>query len=400
MTTLTATPTRLRHSALITMALTSFTLVTAEFLPNGMLTDIAFDLGVSVGQAGQMTTVTAFVGFFAALLAGVAFPRIDRRTLLAGLALAAAVSNLAVAVAPSLGLMLASRALLGATISGFWSMSLVVAAKIAGPERLGRAVMFTTSGLSLATILGVPLGVALSTVAGWRTVFGVMAALCVAVGVGLLALLPRVPAAGAAPLAQLWQTLRRGDIALGLAGHVLTVFGHFVAYAYIRPALERVSSQPAILMLLLSLFGVGGFLGNLVAGAIADRWLSQLALAIPAVIAVSILLVIGAHPQVFAVGIAMTLWGAAFAGWLIVINTWTGRRAPLEAGGSLVTAGFQLAITAAAVTGGLLVDSLGVVWAYLTGVVVIVIGTVVFTVAERRPATATAPRLSPAGTHD
>ncbi len=120
------------YGALVSMMLMSFLLVTAEFLPNGVLTEMADELGVTVGQAGQTITVTAFVGLLVAPTVGMVFPRWDRRSLLVYTAVAAGVSNLAVAVAPNLALLLLSRVLLGAAISTFWAMSITVAAAIAG----------------------------------------------------------------------------------------------------------------------------------------------------------------------------------------------------------------------------------------------------------------------------
>ncbi|MGO1803182.1 MAG: MFS transporter, partial [Microbacteriaceae bacterium] len=164
--TSTATPTnnaeRIRYGALVVVMMLSFLLVTAEFLPNGMLTEMAAGLGVTPGQAGQTVTVTALVGLIVAPTVGMVFPRLDRRSLLVWMALAAAASNLIVAIAPNLVLVLLARFLLGAALSAFWSMSITVAVRIAGPDKLGRAVMFTSAGTSLATVAGVPVGVMLS----------------------------------------------------------------------------------------------------------------------------------------------------------------------------------------------------------------------------------------------
>lgn len=141
------------YGGLIVVMMMSFLLVTAEFLPNGVLTEMAASLGVTPGQAGQTVTVTALVGLLVAPTIGLIFPRLDRRSLLVWMALAAAVSNLIVAISPNLVIVLLARFLLGAAISAFWSMSITVAARIAGPERLGRAVMFTAAGTSLATVM-------------------------------------------------------------------------------------------------------------------------------------------------------------------------------------------------------------------------------------------------------
>ena len=184
---------KLRYGGLIAMMLMSFLLVTAEFLPNGVLTEMAAGLGVTPGQAGQTVTVTALVGLVVAPTVGLIFPRLDRRSLLAWMALAAAVSNLVVAIAPNLVLVLLARFFLGAAISAFWAMSITVAARIAGPERLGRAVMFSSAGASLATVAGVPVGVMLSAVLDWRVVFALAGVVTGLLAIAMRMLLPSVP---------------------------------------------------------------------------------------------------------------------------------------------------------------------------------------------------------------
>ncbi|WP_286300665.1 MFS transporter [Microbacterium suwonense] len=337
--TVPATVRRMPYAALLTMMAMSFLLVSAEFLPNGVLTEIAAELGVTAGQAGQLVTVTALAGLIVAPTIGLALPRLDRRTLLVWMAVLAAISNLIVAIAPSLPLMLLARVLLGAALSGFWTMSITVAASIAGQERLGRAVMFTAAGTSLATVAGVPVGVALSELLDWRGVFGIAAAVTALLAVGLRTLLPAVPAQNVARIAVLVETLRRPGIGLGIVGHVLVIFGHALAYTYIRLALERVQSggvpiDASTIIVLLAVFGIGGFIGNLVIGAGIDRTYRVLAVVTPLAIAVTMMLVILAAASLWTVGAAAFVWGFFFASWLLIVNTWVGHRMPdrLEAG--------------------------------------------------------------------
>lgn len=381
---------RLRYGALFTMMAMSFLLVTAEFLPGGVLTEIADDVGVTPGQAGQMVAVTALAGLIVAPTIGMALPRLNRRALLVWMALAATVSNAVVAIAPSLPLLLLGRVLLGAALSGFWAMSITVAAKIAGPERLGKAVMFTSAGTSLATVLGVPIGVMLSEVMDWRAVFGFAAVVTLLLAVALRMLLPSVPAEKAASLAMLVDTLRLPGIGLGVIGHVLVVLGHFLAFTYIRLALERVHEgghpiDAGAIIVLLALFGAGGLVGNLAIGVVIDRTYRLLAVVSPIVIALGVLVAIAASGSPLLIGVAVFVWGFFFASWLLIVNTWVGHRMPdrLEAGGSLVVVGFQAAIMLAAGVGGLLVDGVGIVVVYLVGAGMLVIGALLFGASNR-----------------
>lgn len=372
--------------ALVTTMLTSFLLVTAEFVPNGMLTEMASGLGVTAGAAGQTVTATALVGLLVAPTVGAIFPRLDRRKLYVGVALAAGLSNLLVALAPNLALVLLARVLLGAAISAFWAMSITVAARIAGPERLGRAVMFTSAGMSLATVAGVPLGVVLSEALDWRATFLVVGVATLLLALPLRLLLPPVPAAPASGLGLLVDTLRRPGVALAMTGHVLVVLGHFAAYTYVRLALERVPGADAeVVVLLLALFGVGGLVGNVVVGVVVDRAFGAVSVGVPLAVAASMATVVAVPGSLVAVGTAVVVWGFAFASWLIVVNAWSGRRAPdrLEAGGSLVVVGFQLAIVVAAGLGGLVVDHAGVVVDYAIALAVLLVGTALFGLSNR-----------------
>jgi predicted MFS family arabinose efflux permease len=378
---------RIRYSGLIAVMMMSFLLVTAEFLPNGMLTEMAASLGVTPGQAGQTVTVTALVGLFVAPTVGLMFPRLDRRTLLVWMALAAGLSSLLVAVAPNLVIVLLARFLLGAALSAFWSMSITVATRIAGPTRLGRAVMFTSAGASLATVAGVPVGVMISEVLDWRTVFTLVGIVTGLLAIVLRVLLPTVPAAPASGIGLLLNTMRRPGVTLGLTGHVLVVLGNFLGYTYIRLALERVSDVDAsTIVLLLALFGVGGLIGNITIGLIADRAFALFAVLTPTVIALMVAATILLSGSVIAIGVVVFVWGFFFSSWLIIVNTWVGHRMPdrLEAGGSLVVVGFQSAIMVAAGTGGLMVDTFGVQLAYGLGTAVLLLGAILFGVSIRK----------------
>lgn len=383
---------KLRYGGLIAMMLMSFLLVTAEFLPNGVLTEMAVGLGVTPGQAGQTVTVTALVGLVVAPTVGLVFPRLDRRSLLAWMALAAAVSNVVVAIAPNLVLVLLARFFLGAAISAFWAMSITVAARIAGPERLGRAVMFSSAGASLATVAGVPVGVMLSAVLDWRVVFALAGVVTGLLAIAMRMLLPSVPPAPASSFSILADTTRRPGITLGLIGHVLVVLGHFLAYTYIRLALERMQvgqdASPVdagTIVLLLALFGAGGLIGNIVIGMVIDRSFAFFAVFTPVVIAATVVAMLLLSNSVAAVAVVAFVWGFFFASWLIVVNTWIGHRMPdrLEAGGSLVVVGFQGAIAIAAALGGLLVDNVGVEVVYVIGAAMLLVGAVLFGASNR-----------------
>ncbi|MFE9784535.1 MFS transporter [Nocardia salmonicida] len=363
--------------ALLTMFLGSFTLVTAEFLPPGVLTALATDLDVPEGVVGLSVSATALTALLAALGLGALFPRMDRRTLLIGLTIGAAVSNVVVALAPNIVLLLIARLLLGLAVGGYWSMALVIAAKLVPAERLGKAMMIVNAGTTVATVAGVPLGVLLSTYVGWPTTFVIAAVLTAATAVAVRLMLPPIAPSKGVGFAALGSALRAPSVTLGLVSMVAVVAGHFAGYTYIRPALaELLGAGPAAIPVLLALFGVGGLLGNFVLGALADRHLGALLLAVPTAIGLSLLAIIASATFAPLAYLAVVVWGAAFGGILNLVQVWVSRVLPdrMEAGSGLIVGGFQLAIILGSAVGGRGVDSIGLAATYALGAVAAVLG--------------------------
>ncbi|MFD4358001.1 MFS transporter [Nocardia sp. NPDC058518] len=363
--------------ALLTMFLGSFTLVTAEFLPPGVLTALATDLNVPEGVVGLSVSATALTALLAALGLGALFPRMDRRTLLIWLTIGAAVSNVVVALAPNIVLLLIARLLLGLAVGGYWSMALVIAAELVPADRLGKAMMIVNAGTTVATVAGVPLGVLLSTYAGWRTTFLVAAALTAATAVAVRLMLPPIAPSKGIGFAALGSALRAPGMTLGLISMVAVVGGHFAGYTYIRPAMaELLGAGPAVIPVLLALFGVGGLLGNFVLGALADRHLGTLLPAVPTAIGLSLLAIIASATFAPLAYLAVVIWGAAFGGILNLVQVWVSRVLPdrMEAGSGLIVGGFQLAIILGSAIGGRGVDSIGLAATYGLGALAAVLG--------------------------
>ncbi|SPZ35099.1 major facilitator transporter [Rhodococcus wratislaviensis] len=369
---------------LILMA-TSFTLVLAEFLPPSLLTQMAASLDITEGQAGQTVTATAFMGFLVAPVVGMMFPRLDRRTLLTGVALTAAVSNILVAVAPNLVLLLVARLILGAAISGFWAMSLAIVSQLVAPERLGRGLMLVNGGTTVATVGGVPLGVYLGSVFDWRVVFVGVAVVSVLVAISLRAVLPAIAPATTSGFRELADTLKVPGLSLGLVGHVLTVLGHFAAFTYIRLAFEQVPGIGAGgIAGLLAAFGIGGLAGNVVVGLLVDKNLNLMRLVVPALIGFGIATVALFPGHFWAVGVGATAWGIGFGAWLLVVSTWIGRLAQdrMESVGGLIVTGFQIAITLGAGLGGVVADNAGVQATLIAAALASLVGGTLFRMAR------------------
>lgn len=366
-----------------------FALVTSEFLPASLLSPIAAGLGVSEGTAGQTVTATALIGVVAGPAIGPLFPRLDRRVLLVGLAVLAAISNLLVAMAPAFWLLLIARVLLGIAISGFWSMAVAVAAQLVPAEHLGRAMMIVNTGVSMATVVAVPLGAFLGSIWGWREVFLLVAALSVAAAIVQVFVLPRVAPAEGSGVRTLFAALRSPVMLVGLLGIALLAGGHFAGFTYIRLGAADIPGLTAGgLAVLLAAYGLGGFAGNIIAGIVADRRLRTALVVMPAVLGTAVIVFALLPDQVPLAFTAVVLWGFAFGGVPTLVQTWAARVEPerMEAAGGLVVAAFQLAIALGAAVGGMIVDGAGVKETLVVGGIVAVAGGVLLGSARRRKA--------------
>ncbi|WP_280508308.1 MFS transporter [Nocardia flavorosea] len=371
------------------MFLGSFSLVTAEFLPPGVLTTLAGDLNVAEGIVGLSVSATALTALMAALGLSSLFPGIDRRTLLVALTVAAAVSDIAVAVAPNIALLLIARLVLGVAVGGYWSMALVIASQLVPAARLGKAMMIVNAGTTVATVAGVPLGVLLSTVAGWRTAFGVAAGLTLITAVAVRMVLPPIAPTPGIGWSVVGGALRAPGVTLGLVGVVAAIGGHVAGFTYVRPAFaELLNAGPATIALLLAVFGIGGVIGNFALGALADRQLSVLLPTVPAAIGLSLIALIASAAFPPLGYVATVLWGAAFGGILNLVQVWITRMLPdrVEAGSGLVVGGFQLAIILGSAVGGRGVDGIGLTATYgLAAVAAVIGGVLIRTTLSRAP---------------
>jgi DHA1 family purine ribonucleoside efflux pump-like MFS transporter len=350
--------------AVLSMAATSFALVSAEFLPAGLLTPMARDLGISEGTAGQVVTATAAIGAVTALLSNVLIGRMNRKTVLVGLSALAIGANILAALATDFWLLLLGRAGLGIALSGFWALSVAVVARLVGANATGRGMAIVTLGVSLATIAAPSVGALISDWLGWRSAMAMTAGLAALAMLLQVLSLPTLPASTGNSLADVFRLTWRRGFQLGMLAILLLMTGHFAGSVYVRPFLEKVTllETGPIAMALLG-FGIAAVMGNIAGGRVADVNI-RMALAMTAALmafAALALVLWGVH-----IGAAfgfVTLWGFAFGMAPVVLPTNLSRGAPdaLEAAGSLMVVSFQVAISIGAVFGGYVVDHYGAV---------------------------------------
>ncbi|MFE7458123.1 MFS transporter [Streptomyces sp. NPDC057554] len=350
-------------AAVVAVAGATFTVVTSEMLPVGLLTPIGDALGVSGGTAGLTLTITGLVGAVSAPLLTPLLGRFDRRTVLCALMAVLAVGNLLAAWSPGFAVMVAARVLVGIGMGGVWAIAASLAVRLVPPRSVGSATSLIFSGIAVASVLGVPAGAYIGELADWRAAFVTVGVLALAVLIALAALLPRLPAEHGVRLGGVLRLSGEPRVRTGLAVVALLVTGHFAAYTYVRPVLEEVSGAGAgMIGTLLLVYGVAGVAGNFVAGSGAGRSPRSTLLVISAVLAATVALVPVLGGSVLTAGVLLAVWGLSYGGVSVSTQTWLLASAPeaREAASSLFVGVFNGAIALGALVGGLAADGAGV----------------------------------------
>ncbi|MFD8483022.1 MFS transporter [Kitasatospora sp. NPDC059673] len=345
--------------SVVAVMLGIFSIVTTEILPIGLLTSIGSDFAVSDGTAGLMMTMPGFLAAISAPLVTAATARIDRRTMLGAFMVLLAFANGLAVVAPSYGLVVVSRVLVGVTIGGFWSIAAGVADRLVPADQVGRAVSVIFSAVPLGSVLGVPVGTFIGDVAGWRAAFVVMGALSVGVVVLLLAVTPPLPPAEATRLSVLGGLFRRVNIRFALLLTFLVVLAHFGAYTYLTPFLEQVThAGPELITVFLLTYGAAGITGNFLgASLVARRPRTGFGAAAALLGGATLLLPVLGGSKTGAVSL-LFVWGVAYGAVPVASRTWFVKAAPdaPEAASVLFTSSFQATISLGALVGGGIVD--------------------------------------------
>lgn len=350
--------------AVFSIGLATFSVVTTEMLPVGLLNPIADTLNATVGQAGLMISLPALLAAFFAPLVVLAFGGIDRRTILRWLLVLLIAANIASATAASMNGLLAARVVVGFCMGGIWAIAGGIAGRLVPQASIGLAISIIFGGVAAASVLGVPLGAFIGDAFGWRTAFLAMALLALLALILLIKSFPSLPAERAVTLGLFAEQLANPKLLAGLLVTVLLVAGHFMAFTFIRPLLQTVSHfDDNWIGPLLFAYGLAGIAGNFLAGSAAAKHLRPTLALIALGLTAAVILFSWWGATAVSGGLITLLWGLAYGGVSVSLMTWMMIAAPrsIEVATSLYIATFNIGISLGAVTGGQLVDQYGLV---------------------------------------
>ncbi|MBT2382804.1 MFS transporter [Streptomyces sp. ISL-11] len=297
--------------ALLALAIGAFGIGTTEFVTSGLLPEVAEEFGVSIPTAGLLTTGYALGVVVGAPMLAIVGSRVPRKRMLMALMGLFVAGNALSAVAPIFGVMLAGRIVASLAHGAFFGIGAIVAAGLVAPHKKAGAIAMMFTGLTVANVVGVPLGTLVGQNLGWRVTFFIIAGLGVLAILGITALVPPQPLPERSPIRGELAAFRNPQVLLAMGMTVLGFGGVFTMSTYVTPMMTEVTGfAPSSVTWLLVLFGLGMVAGNLVGGRYADRALMpMLYVSLSALAIVLALLPLTAHNKI-AAAVTIPLIGA------------------------------------------------------------------------------------------
>ncbi|WP_423409345.1 MFS transporter [Heyndrickxia sp. MSNUG] len=355
--------------SLLALAISAFGIGTTEFVPVGLLSTIADDLNISITLAGLLISGYAMGVAFGAPILTALTNKMSRKTLLMALMVIFIIGNSIAAVSTSFGLLLAARIITAFSHGVFFSIGSTIAADLVPENKRASAIAFMFTGLTVATVTGVPLGTFIGQMFGWRATFGGVALLG---AVGIIAsaiLIPKnIKDAPPSKFSDQMKILRNGPLLLAFAITALGYGGTFVAFTYLTPILQEITGfSPKVVSVILLVYGIAVAIGNSIGGKAADK--NPLKALLWMFIVQAIILVVLTFTAPFKiVGVVTIFLLGMFAfmnvpGLQVLVVKLAERYVPaaVNVASALNIAAFNLGIAIGAFVGGIVVDTIGLI---------------------------------------
>lgn len=364
------------------LTFTAFVMLSSEFIVAGLLPQIASALQISIGNAGWLVTAFAVgMGVSAPVIAAFTH-RVSLRALLIAACMALVVGNTLCAVTRNFPLLLLGRALGGVGVAIFWTNASLTAAAMSPPQAKTLAMSRVLIGVSIASVIGVPLGKAVSDLWGWSEALVLMAVLSV---LALLMVIRwiHVPASQdhltQPGLGERLRALGSREIGLALLSYLLVFGGIMALFSYLATFLMRYSDVPGgYVTPLLALYGVADIVGNLVIAKRVPDPLDRLFKRLLVVLAVAMVALSLLGTTFWLLALVIVLIGGCHAASGLLTGLDILRRAGANARlvGAFNVAAINVGIVLGAFSGGLLIDHVGLQWIGCLGAVLVLLALV------------------------
>lgn len=303
--------------AVYVLGLSIFAQGTSELMLAGLLPELSTDLHVSIPQAGLLISAFAVGMLVGAPVLAVLTLTWSRRTALLLFLAVFALTHVAGALTPNYAVLLITRIVGAFVYAGFWSVAAVTVVTLVRSDSRARAMSIVTGGLTIATIVGLPLGTVLGQHFGWRSAFWTVAGMCVLAMVGVLATVPadRPDPATAPRLSDELRSLGNARLWLAFGTTALVTSSILVVFSYLAPLLiDTTGLPPGAVPGVLALYGLGSFIGINLGGRFADRLpFRTLFVSITGLVVLSAALAVTATDPLVAIAVLVLLGGCGFA---------------------------------------------------------------------------------------
>ena len=349
---------------LLGVTCSAFVLNTSEFMPIGLLTDIADSFQISEATAGIMITAYAWAVMLLSLPLMIAASRVEFKRLLVGVLTVFGIGQVLSAVALTYLILTLARIVVASAHAIFWSIASIVATRVVGPKHGALALSVVATGTSIAMIFGLPLGRAIGLMVGWRMTFGVVAVISFSIVAYVLAVFPPLPAGEPFTLAKLPVLLKNKMLVTLYAATVFIATGYYTGYSYIEPFLQQIAGlEPGVITLALTAFGFAGLLGSFLFSRFYDgHRLPLLAVTIGGVAAALLLMAAAAGSLVSVVAVCV-LWGACATAFNIGFQSEIIKGVEADSSSvamSMFSGIFNYGIGAGSAVGGVVVTHVGI----------------------------------------
>ena len=355
--------------ALMALAIGAFAIGTTEFVPVGLLSSLADDLNISITLAGLLISGYAMGVAFGAPILTALTNRISRKTLLMLLMVVFIAGNSVAAIAPSFGLLLVARFITAFSHGVFFSIGSTIAADLVPEHKRASAIAFMFTGLTIATVTGVPLGTFIGQAFGWRSTFWAVALLGLVAIIASAILVPKnLKQAPPAKLADNLKILTNGPLMLAFSITALGYGGTFVSFTYLAPILEDITGfAPSAVSIILVVYGVAVAIGNSIGGKVANQnplkalfWMFLVQAAILVILSFTVPFKVVGIISIFFLGIFAFMNVPALQIYVVQLAE---KHVPsaVDVASALNIAAFNVGIAIGAFVGGLIVDSIGLI---------------------------------------
>ncbi|HCU0177692.1 TPA: sugar transporter [Enterobacter hormaechei] len=303
---------RIAWLRVVTLAIAAFIFNTTEFVPVGLLSDIAASFHMETAQVGIMLTIYAWVVALMSLPFMLLTSQMERRKLLIGLFVVFIASHVLSFMAWNFTVLVISRVGIAFAHAVFWSITASLAIRLAPAGKRAQALSLIATGTALAMVLGLPIGRIVGQYFGWRTTFFAIGMGALITLVCLIKLLPKLPSEHSGSLKSLPLLMRRPALMSIYLLTVIVVTAHYTAYSYIEPFVQVVAGFSAnFATVLLLILGGAGIIGSILFGKLGNKHASALVSSAIGLLLACLLLLMPAAGSESHLAILSLFWGVA-----------------------------------------------------------------------------------------